>query len=135
MQICVAPDYILIPRSSQDEFLAALKKHYTAFYPNGALASSSYGRIVSSAHWNRLKSLLDRTASEIVIGGGVDDKNGIEPTVVKNVKEGDSLMEEYVISLVALKFMLKLGHLLEGRFSDHFSQLCLLIVSRMPSTL
>lgn len=90
----MAPDYILIPRSSQDEFIAALKKHYAAFYPKGALSSDSYGRIVSSLHWSRLKSLLDRTQGEIVLGGGVDDKNGIEPTVVKNVKDGDSLMEE-----------------------------------------
>ncbi|KZP11668.1 aldehyde dehydrogenase [Athelia psychrophila] len=95
-QICVAPDYILIPRSSQDEFIAALKKHYAAFYPKGALSSDSYGRIVSSLHWSRLKSLLDRTQGEIVLGGGVDDKNGIEPTVVKNVKDGDSLMEEEI---------------------------------------
>ena len=96
MQICVAADYILIPRASQDEFLKSLKKHYAAFYPQGALASDSYGRIVSSLHWNRLKDLLDRTQGDIVIGGGVDDKNGMEPTVVKDVKEGDSLMEESV---------------------------------------
>lgn len=102
----MAPDYILIPRSSQDEFIAALKKHYTAFYPKGALSSESYGRIVSSLHWSRLKSLLDRTQGEIVLGGGVDDKNGIEPTVVKDVKEGDSLLEEFsIVHVIILAFI------------------------------
>lgn len=90
----MAPDYVLIPRSAQDDFLAALKKHYKAFYPDGPLASNSFSRISSFAHWNRLKSLLDRTEGETVLGGGVDKKNGIEPTVIKDVKNGDSLMEE-----------------------------------------
>lgn len=93
-QICVAPDYVLIPADKQSEFIRALQEHQAAFFPESALNSSSYGRIVTSAHQDRLKSMLDRTKGDIVFGGKTDNKNGFEPTVVSNVKEGDSLLEE-----------------------------------------
>lgn len=90
----MAPDYVLIPREKQAEFVAALKEHNAAFFPEGPLKSTSYGRIVTAAHQERLKSILDRTRGDIVFGGKTDDEKGFEPTVVDNVKEGDSLLEE-----------------------------------------
>ncbi|KDQ60950.1 hypothetical protein JAAARDRAFT_77074 [Jaapia argillacea MUCL 33604] len=92
-QICVAPDYVLIPADRQDEFIAALKEHHESFFPEGPLKSPSYGRIVNGMHHARLTGLLKRTQGKIVLGGQVDDKNGLAPTIVKDVKEGDSLLE------------------------------------------
>ena len=84
----------------QDEFVQGLKKAYKSFFPNGALGDSHYGSIVNDFHFNRISSLLDRTEGEKVpdVFEGRKDaaKKRIEPIVIKNVKDGDSLLEEYV---------------------------------------
>lgn len=81
-------------REKQDELIAAFKAAYKSFYPEGALKSESFSRIVSDAHFKRVKGLLDRTKGEIVLGGKTNENRGIEPTIVNNVVDGDSLMEE-----------------------------------------
>lgn len=95
-QICMAPDYVIVPRNKQDEFVAALKTHVDTFFPEGAFNSKFFARIISTAHHNRLKGLLNRTQGQIVFGGNVNNKNGFEPTVVRDVKDGDSLLEEEI---------------------------------------
>jgi aldehyde dehydrogenase (NAD+) len=97
-QICVAPDHILVPQEKQDELIRGLEKAYKTFFPNGALDDSHFGSIVNEIHFNRLSSLLDRTQGEKVgnVMKGRKDaaRKRIEPTIVKDVKDGDSLMEE-----------------------------------------
>ncbi|KAG1810461.1 aldehyde dehydrogenase [Suillus plorans] len=94
-QICVAPDYVLVQRDKQDELIKAFQKHYTSFFPNGALDSPLFGSIVSDLHHKRLTSLLSRTKGEVVLKGRSDAaRRRLEPTIVKNVAEGDSLLEE-----------------------------------------
>ncbi|KAJ8689817.1 Hexadecenal dehydrogenase [Pleurotus ostreatus] len=93
-QICVCPDHVFVVREKQEEFIAALKEYYHQFFPDGALASDSIGRIVNEAHFNRLKGLLARTKGNIVLGGQTDDKLRMEPTIIKDVTQEDSLMEE-----------------------------------------
>ncbi|KIK37351.1 hypothetical protein CY34DRAFT_810427 [Suillus luteus UH-Slu-Lm8-n1] len=96
-QICVAPDYILIQRDKQDELVKAFQKHYNAFFPDGALDSSLFGSIVSDLHHKRLTSLLSRTKGEIVLQGRADAaRRRLEPTIVKDVTDGDSLLEEEI---------------------------------------
>ncbi|KAF8549820.1 aldehyde dehydrogenase [Imleria badia] len=99
-QICVAPDYILVLWTKQDEFIQGLKKAYKEFFPDGALGSPHFGSIVNEFHFNRLNSLLDRTKGQIitdVIEGRKDAaRKRIEPTIVKNVQDGDSLLEEEI---------------------------------------
>ena len=91
-QVCVSPDYILVPRSHQDAFVAAIQKAYKQFYPDGALESSSTLTAVHASAQERVKGLIARTKGEIVAGG--KEKDGrIEPTVVKNVDVKDALME------------------------------------------
>ncbi|KAF8637546.1 hypothetical protein AX17_002753 [Amanita inopinata Kibby_2008] len=93
-QICVAPDYVLIPREKQDEFVEALKDTITTFYPEGALNSDSYSRIVTETQFKRLKGLLEKTQGQVVLGGKDDGKKGLEPTIVRDVKPGDVLLDE-----------------------------------------
>ena len=71
-----------------------MKAQLDAFSLEGALNSDFFGRIVCTAHYSRIKGLLDRTQGQIVFGGNVDNKNGFEPTVVRDVRDGDSLLEE-----------------------------------------
>lgn len=85
---------MLIPREKQDELVAALIAHSKNFYPEGALKSSSYGRIVTRVHHSRLKGLLERTKGTVAAGGRVDDEKGFEPTIVRDVQENDVLLDE-----------------------------------------
>ncbi|KAG2017283.1 aldehyde dehydrogenase, variant 2 [Coprinopsis cinerea AmutBmut pab1-1] len=87
-QICIAPDYVLIQSSHIPALIQGIKKALDEFFPSGALSSKDYGRIVTPLHFNRVKSLLERTKGRIVLGGktgkgGEDAQDrGIEPTVV-----------------------------------------------------
>ncbi|KAF9068196.1 Aldehyde/histidinol dehydrogenase [Rhodocollybia butyracea] len=98
-QICVSPDYLLIPPSATQSFVTGLKKAYASFYPPNpdgtpsVFKSDSYGRIINLQHFNRLKSLLEKTEGKVLMGGGIDEtERRIEPTVVL-VKPGDVLLE------------------------------------------
>ncbi|KAG1848818.1 aldehyde dehydrogenase [Suillus tomentosus] len=94
-QTCVAADYVLVQRDKQDELIKAFQKHYDSFFPNGALDSPFFGGIGSDMHHKRLISLLSRTKGEVVLKGRSDAaRRRLEPTIVKNVAEGDSLLEE-----------------------------------------
>ncbi|KAG1869412.1 Aldehyde/histidinol dehydrogenase [Suillus subalutaceus] len=97
-QICVAPDYVLVQRDKQDELVKAFQKHYNAFFPKGALDSPLFGSIVSDSHYKRLTSLLSRTKGEVVLQGRADAaRRRLEPTIVKDVVDGDSLLEEEIL--------------------------------------
>ncbi|KAF8069067.1 NAD-aldehyde dehydrogenase [Lyophyllum atratum] len=98
-QTCVAPDYILVPRSFQDKFVAALKTAYESFYPGaeGPSSPDAYSRIVTPQAYKRIKGLLDNTKGSVVFGGETDEASKfIAPTAVRDVKEGDSLMSEEI---------------------------------------
>lgn len=123
-QICVAPDYVLIPREAQDHFVSELTKAYKSFFPNGDPAKSdSYSRIVSVAHANRIKRYIDNSKGKIVFGGEANvEEKYVAPTVLKDVKLDDSTMDEYVF--VAWSFAARsLNDACLGRFLALFSLL------------
>ncbi|KAJ7469963.1 Aldehyde/histidinol dehydrogenase [Mycena galericulata] len=96
-QICVAPDYILVPRAHQDAVVAAFKKAYQTFWPHpkGALDPlSEFGAILNPQHHARLLALLARTQGTVVLGGSAEGTKRLEPTVVANVGLDDALMED-----------------------------------------
>lgn len=67
------------------------------FYPSGATTTPDISTIINPAHFHRLKKLLDSTAGTIAFGGQTDEsRKFIAPTVVKGVKDEDSLMSECV---------------------------------------
>ncbi|KAG0249074.1 Aldehyde dehydrogenase [Mortierella polycephala] len=93
-QTCIAPDYLIVERGIEEEFIKCMKAHLEEFYGAIAQDSRSYGRIVNRNHFHRLKKILDNTKGDIVIGGDTkEDDLYIAPTVVLNVQPGDSLMD------------------------------------------
>jgi aldehyde dehydrogenase (NAD+) len=99
-QICVAPDYVLIPRSAQDAFVEAIKEAAREFHLDSALESDSYGSIVSASHFKRLQNLMQRSSGEVIVGGDTnEERRHITPTIYRDVKEGDSLLEGFVVHL------------------------------------
>jgi len=94
-QLCVSPDYVLCPRAKVDEFIAGLLKAHKQFWPNGPFhPESQWGKIINPAHHARLKSLIERTKGQIVIGGEFEGDQRIAPTIVRDVTFDDSLMED-----------------------------------------
>ncbi|KAJ8488349.1 hypothetical protein ONZ51_g3592 [Trametes cubensis] len=100
-QICVCPEYVLVPAHFQDTFVDAIKETYQSFFPEGPENSKSFARIVTEAHAARIKRLLDETKGKIVVGGQTDvSKRYIAPTVVRDVTGDDSLMSEEIFGPV-----------------------------------
>jgi aldehyde dehydrogenase (NAD+) len=94
-QTCVAPDYVLIDSSIRDVFVGELRGALTDFYGTDPKQSDSYGRIVSSRHFDRLVSLLgDGTP---VIGGQSEaDSRYLAPTVLVDVDTDSRIMDEEI---------------------------------------
>ena len=56
-QICVAPDYVLLPRGQEQAFIEAYQAHFRRLYPKG-LDSPDYGSIINGAQYKRLTAWL-----------------------------------------------------------------------------
>lgn len=99
-QTCVAPDYVLIPRTAQLALVDAFASIIEERYPDsegGPLQSTSYGRIINPSHFSRLKSLLTNTKGNIVIGGQNEESRlKIAPTIVTDVSLSDPLMADEI---------------------------------------
>ncbi|KAI0727112.1 aldehyde dehydrogenase [Fomitopsis betulina] len=94
-QICLCPDYILVPAYFQDALVEALKEAYHELHPQDPKTSGMLTRMVNTGHAERLKRLLDNTNGTVVFGGEVDvEKKYVEPTLVKDVRGDDSLLSE-----------------------------------------
>ena len=120
-QICVAPDYVLIPRSAQDAFVEAIKEAAVELRVDDALASDSFSSIVSEGHYKRLRSLMASSLGNVVVGGRTDDDNRrITPTVYRDVKEGDSLLEGYILPSIPIR---SIHSSPLAKFSAHFCPL------------
>ncbi|CAO3618492.1 unnamed protein product [Mucor hiemalis] len=102
-QICIAVDYVLVPKQRVNEFVTAFKKTMNDWYGKNPQDSDSYARIVNKRHVERISAMLNnRSSGEIVIGGEVDKVDRyIAPTVVINVKHDDpSLMGDEIFGPV-----------------------------------
>jgi len=99
-QICVAPDYVLIDESIKTEFITACKKWIQQFYSEEPKNSASYARIVTDKHFSRLKHHIENAESlnaKIEAGGQLDSESKyIEPTIVSNLKEEASLLQDEI---------------------------------------
>lgn len=96
-QICVSPDYCLVPESKMDTVVAAFHKWHKTFFPEGTLKSPDIGHVISQVHHDRLSNLIESTQGEVIIGGKTAAGQKMELTVVKNVALDDILMQEYEI--------------------------------------
>ncbi|ELR64081.1 Aldehyde dehydrogenase [Photobacterium marinum] len=56
-QICVAPDYVLVPEKKVDDFVAEYQKQFGAMYPDG-VASSDFTSVVNKRQYQRLLDWL-----------------------------------------------------------------------------
>lgn len=57
-QICVAPDYVLVPEEKVDDFVAEYQKQFGKMYPQG-VASNDFTSVVNTRQYDRLSAWLD----------------------------------------------------------------------------
>ncbi|KAI9301070.1 Aldehyde/histidinol dehydrogenase [Cunninghamella echinulata] len=98
-QTCVAPDYVLVQKDQQEKLIVAIKKTLLNYYTANPQKCESYGRIVSTRQFDRLKGLLDKyDESQIAIGGKTDrDDLYIEPTILKSISyKDDHIMQQEI---------------------------------------
>ncbi|SHF41064.1 aldehyde dehydrogenase (NAD+) [Chryseobacterium arachidis] len=92
-QTCVAPDYLLIEESVQEQFLEMLRKYIQEFkYESG---SEHYTKIINQKNFERLITLIDK--DKIYFGGNFNrEKLFIEPTILTNIHWNDEVMQEEI---------------------------------------
>ncbi|MCD6544447.1 MAG: aldehyde dehydrogenase [Flavobacteriaceae bacterium] len=94
-QTCVAPDYILVEKSIENEFLAALKNEIDKFHKNNNNIDDNYLRIINANNFERLNNLID--SDKLYCGGIINKENRfISPTVLKGVTFDDKIMKDEI---------------------------------------
>lgn len=92
-QTCVAPDYLLVEESIQEQFLEMLRKYIKEF--KYSPDSEQYTKIINPKNFQRLIKLIDK--SKIYYGGNFDEeKRYIEPTLLHPIHWNDEIMQEEI---------------------------------------
>jgi coniferyl-aldehyde dehydrogenase len=106
-QTCVAPDYVLVPRSREAEFLELAREIHNRMYPRLA-ANADYTRIINLRHYERLEALLEDAEAK---GAKVirmnpaqekcDQANRVfPPALITHVSEEMAVMQEEIFGPV-----------------------------------
>lgn len=102
-QTCIAPDYAFIHSSQWDTFLKEFVFYTEKLYGQGGKEfadSGDYARIINKSHFDRLSNALDEAldAGATLICGGKRNEEELyfEPTVIANVPEDCTLMQEEI---------------------------------------
>jgi coniferyl-aldehyde dehydrogenase len=103
-QICLAPDYLLVPKEKTDGLVSALTASVTNMYPT-LRDNPDYTAIISPRHYDRIMALLsdarEKGAKIVEINPAGEDfsiQNGrkIPPTLVLDVTDDMSIMQEEI---------------------------------------
>lgn len=98
-QTCICSDYLLVDRRVKDRFLEIITNEIDSFYGKNPEKSNSFARIISSDNIRRISLLLK--AGQIVTGGRIDEESRyVAPTVIKEIKPDDPIMQEEVFGPV-----------------------------------
>lgn len=94
-QMCVAPDYVLVPTALKTELIDELIKAISQFYGPIAAHAPHYGKIINQKQWQRLVAYLKE--GKIEYGGQSNEANlFIEPTIVTEVSMSSKMMQEEI---------------------------------------
>ncbi len=92
-QTCIAPDYVVLPKSIKDEFLRLAKEEIE--HASYSIQNGNYVQIINDKNVSRLSKLIDIV--KIYSGGEIDyEKRIIEPTLMHQVTFNDPVMQEEI---------------------------------------
>ncbi|MBN8509886.1 MAG: coniferyl aldehyde dehydrogenase [Burkholderiales bacterium] len=58
-QICIAPDYALVPRESVDAFVAGVKQSFQRLYAGRTEGNPNFTSVINERHFQRLRAAID----------------------------------------------------------------------------
>lgn len=94
-QMCVAPDYVLVPTAFREVLIDELVKAIQQFYGVDTANSEGYGKIINDRQWQRLVGYF--SDGKIVYGGKSDAaKLFIEPTIMTEVSIDSKIMQDEI---------------------------------------
>ncbi len=94
-QTCIAPDYLLLHKDIQSEFLRLLKQEFEHLLGNDPQQSKHFVRIVSDRAFERLSGYLKD--GNIYYGGQTDSKERyFSPTILTDVQPDAAVMQEEI---------------------------------------
>ena len=121
-QTCIAPDYVLVPRSRRDELVAALRSEVGARYPS-LDGNRDYTRIINQAQYQRLSGYLDDARArglEVVELAPVADRQRAQaerllpPTLVLEPGDDAAIMQDEIFGpILAVRSYRDLDHAIE----------------------
>ncbi|MEL6811256.1 MAG: aldehyde dehydrogenase family protein [Bacteroidota bacterium] len=92
-QTCIAPDYVMVDKRIEEEFLALCKKEIDK--ERFSVGHGNYTQIINDRNLERLASMID--PSKVYCGGTVDrEARTISPTILQNVNFKDKVMQEEI---------------------------------------
>jgi coniferyl-aldehyde dehydrogenase len=104
-QICLAPDYLMVPEEKLDEVIDEIKAAVASMYPT-LLNNPEYTSLINDRHFQRLQdNLLDATqkgAKVLCLAPADEDFTGqqgtrkIAPTVITNVTDDMRILQEEI---------------------------------------
>ncbi len=98
-QTCIAPDYVLLPRGTEDAFIARARTRVAQLYPDFA-RNRDYTSIISAQHYTRLQRLadaaLDAGAQLHPLADGNAAARRFAPTIVTGAPAHLALMREEI---------------------------------------
>lgn len=98
-QTCVAPDHVYIPQNLRDAFVKELAGQIHQLYGADPLTGPDLPKIINEKHFNRVAGLMG--SGKTAVGGRTDpETRRIEPTVLVDVAESDSVMQEEIFGPV-----------------------------------
>ena len=106
-QVCVAPDYALVPENDVERFVAAYDKAVRVHYPDGP-ASDDFTSVINERHYGRLSALLDEASAKgarvIEVGANPEGARArphtLAPTVVLGATGGMAILNEEIFGPV-----------------------------------
>lgn len=94
-QTCVAPDYILVEKQIEKQFLEVLKQEIIAKFETDLSVSDNYVSIINSKNFDRLTQLIP--TDKVYYGGNYNQKNRIiSPTILANISFEDTIMKDEI---------------------------------------
>ncbi len=94
-QTCVAPDYVLVEKSIEAQFLEALKAEIELTHKSNDNLTDNYLQIINHKNVERLAKLIDN--SKVYYGGQINhEKRIISPTLLHHITFDDEVMKDEI---------------------------------------